>query len=161
MTVISPSGRSRSIPLRLFCRAPRISTQPVSAGAVTQGFSAIFEPTEDYPIERTGSQMWGGVCAPIWSPRLPLSRRTATRLQKPLFDFLPLRPQPLRHVRLQRIEKLLLAFQLRFPFFRLHREQFAQLGIVDMIGADQPEILPLGNKTDGRFVCPGATFASI
>src|SRR5947209_17380888 len=63
MTVNSPRGRSRSIPLRLFWRAPRISTQPVSVGAVTQGFSAIFEPTEDYPITGTGSQIFGRVCS--------------------------------------------------------------------------------------------------
>src|SRR5215212_9165457 len=57
ITVSFPSGRSRSIPLRLFWRAPRISTQPLSGGAVTQGFSAVVEPTEDYPIARTRLQM--------------------------------------------------------------------------------------------------------
>ena len=58
MTVSFPSGRSRSIPLRLFWRAPRISTQPESGGAVTQGFSAVVEPTEDYPIARTRLQIF-------------------------------------------------------------------------------------------------------
>jgi len=43
--------------LRLFWRAPRISTQPLSGGAVRQGFSAVVEPTEDYPIARRRSQI--------------------------------------------------------------------------------------------------------
>src|SRR3954464_12664152 len=59
MTVSSPSGRSRSIPLRLFWRAPRISTQPRSGGAVTHGFSAVVEPTGDYPIGGTRLQIFG------------------------------------------------------------------------------------------------------
>src|ERR1700730_18685181 len=61
-TVNFPSGRSRSIPFRLFWRAPRIATQPASGGpggAVTHGFSAVFEPTGDYPIEQTSSQILG------------------------------------------------------------------------------------------------------
>ena len=49
MTVSFPRGRSTSMPLRLFWRAPRISTQPAAAGAVTHAFSATFEPTGDYP----------------------------------------------------------------------------------------------------------------
>src|SRR5881394_742146 len=68
MTVNFPRGRSRSIPLRLFWRAPRISTHPRSGGAVTQGFSAVVEPTVDYPIARTGLQMWEGPLRPDWSP---------------------------------------------------------------------------------------------
>src|SRR5919108_2873698 len=44
-TVNFPSGRSTSIPLRLFWRAPRISTHPISAGALTHSFSTAFEPT--------------------------------------------------------------------------------------------------------------------
>src|SRR3954465_15422613 len=59
MTVNLPSGRSKSIPLRLFWRAPRISTHPLSGGAVTQGFSAVVEPTEDYPITARRSQIFG------------------------------------------------------------------------------------------------------
>src|SRR5437762_8345414 len=58
MTLNFPSGRSRSIPLRLFWRAPRISTQPRSGGAVTHVFSAVVEPTGDYPIARTRSQIF-------------------------------------------------------------------------------------------------------
>src|SRR5438874_13790225 len=57
MTVSFPRGRWRSIPLRLFWRAPRISMQPRSGGAVTHGFSAVVEPTVDYPIARSGSQI--------------------------------------------------------------------------------------------------------
>src|SRR5438067_9063019 len=58
MTLNFPSGRSRSIPLRLFWRAPRISTQPRSGGAVMHVFSAVVEPTGDYPIARTRSQIF-------------------------------------------------------------------------------------------------------
>src|SRR6266513_2570025 len=57
MTVNFPSGRSTSTPLRLFWRAPRISTQPRSAGAVTHFFSATFEPTGDYPRCEPKSQI--------------------------------------------------------------------------------------------------------
>ena len=46
MTVNSPSGRSRSIPLRLFWRAPRISTQPRSVGAVRSFFRLSSNPPE-------------------------------------------------------------------------------------------------------------------
>src|SRR6266404_4067147 len=79
MTVNFPSGRSRSIPLRLFWRAPRISTQPRAGDAVRQGFSAVVEPTGDYLIGRTRSQIFGVENNVI--PRLaqhaegPLSRR--------------------------------------------------------------------------------------
>jgi hypothetical protein len=59
MTVNFPSGRSRSIPFRLFWRAPRISTQPRSGGAVTHVFSAVVEPTGDYPIARAWAQILG------------------------------------------------------------------------------------------------------
>jgi hypothetical protein len=44
--------------LRLFWRAPRISTQPQSGGAVTHGFSAVVEPTGDYPIGQTALQIF-------------------------------------------------------------------------------------------------------
>src|SRR4051812_11355038 len=83
MTVSFPSGRSRSIPLRLFWRAPRISTQPLSGGAVTQGFSAVVELTEDYPIGESPLQIVGMDDSVI--PRLaqraegPLSRRDDDR----------------------------------------------------------------------------------
>src|ERR1051325_1306692 len=56
-TVNLPSGRSTSTPLRLFWRAPRISTQPRSNGAVTHSFSASFELTGDYPSGTRRSQI--------------------------------------------------------------------------------------------------------
>src|SRR5437762_10212218 len=56
-TVNFPSGRSRSMPLRLFWRASRISTQPRSAGAMTQFFSTTFEPTGNYPRCDRASQI--------------------------------------------------------------------------------------------------------
>src|ERR1017187_6824920 len=60
MTVIFPRARSTSRPLRLFWRAPRISTQPASGGSTgtaTRFSSATFEPTNDYPRWRRSSQI--------------------------------------------------------------------------------------------------------
>src|SRR5437762_422658 len=63
MTVNFPSARSRSTPLRLFWRAPRISMQPRSAGAITQFFASTFEPTGNYPSRQLTWQIlaakWG------------------------------------------------------------------------------------------------------
>src|SRR4051812_47090510 len=59
-TVSWPSGRSRSIPLRLFWRAPRTSTHPRSAGAVTHFRSPFRELTGDYPSGRSDSQISRG-----------------------------------------------------------------------------------------------------
>src|SRR5438876_9063048 len=58
-TVSFPSGRSRSIPLRLFCRAPRISTQSFRAGAARPCFLPIFEPTGNIRCQSSGSQISG------------------------------------------------------------------------------------------------------
>src|SRR3954471_11031972 len=74
MTVNFPRGRSRSIPLRLFWRAPRISTQPRSGGAVTQGFWAVVEPTADYPI--------AGAPVQIFDDSVAVMRRIASRLSR-------------------------------------------------------------------------------
>src|SRR6516164_4841877 len=46
-TVNLPSGRSTSMPLRLFWRAPRTSIQP-TASTSARFFVAIVEPTGDY-----------------------------------------------------------------------------------------------------------------
>src|SRR5437588_6922002 len=59
-TVSFPSGRSRSMPLRLFWRAPRISTHPRAAPKAfgrAQFFSTAFEPTGDYSRMRCPSQI--------------------------------------------------------------------------------------------------------
>src|SRR5437867_8419638 len=56
ITVNFPNGRSRSMPLRLFCRAPRISTHPALIGAVTRSCSIALEVTEDIPRRRRNSQ---------------------------------------------------------------------------------------------------------
>src|SRR5690349_23144676 len=58
-TVNLPSGRSRSMPLRLFCRAPRTSTQPHWNGAVTHAFFPFVLTTGDYPGCAIGSQICG------------------------------------------------------------------------------------------------------
>src|SRR5207248_7912138 len=66
-TVSSPSRRSRSMPLRLFWRAPRIATQPCSADAVTHGVSTVFAPlfesTGDNRRARSGAQDFRGARA--------------------------------------------------------------------------------------------------
>src|ERR1044071_2882619 len=59
-TVNFPSARSRSIPLRLFWRAPRISTQPRSAGAVTQFLASTSEPTGNYRLGACDVQEFQG-----------------------------------------------------------------------------------------------------
>src|SRR5438105_2176946 len=57
-TVSFPSGRSRSMPLRLFWRAPRISTHPCLADALTLSFSPFLEPTGDNRFTRCGLQIF-------------------------------------------------------------------------------------------------------
>src|SRR5213080_5367774 len=56
-TVNFPSGRSRSITLRLFWRAPRISTQSFGDGVIPPCFFLIFEPTGKSSRLRSGSQI--------------------------------------------------------------------------------------------------------
>src|SRR6266567_464338 len=56
-TLSFPSGRSRSIPLRLFWRAPRISTHPRSAKALTLFFFPFLEPTGDSRFTPCGLQI--------------------------------------------------------------------------------------------------------
>src|SRR5437016_12087155 len=63
-TVSLPSGRSTSIPLRLFWRAPRISTQLPAAGAVTRSFLATFEPTGNNSRWQCEAQIFWGAHAP-------------------------------------------------------------------------------------------------
>src|ERR1700747_451688 len=59
-TVSFPSGRSRSMPLRLFWRAPRISMQPRSAGSLTLSFFPFLEHTGDNRFTRCGLQIFRG-----------------------------------------------------------------------------------------------------
>src|SRR6266513_886130 len=63
MTVNFPSGRSTSMPLRLFWRAPRISMQSFGAGVTTRSLFAIFEPTRDSSKLRGDSQIFPGAHA--------------------------------------------------------------------------------------------------
>src|SRR5438132_2342354 len=65
-TVNFPSGRSRSMPLRLFWRAPRISTQPRSGGAATHGSSVLVETTEDNPLPKSEAQILGSTSWQSW-----------------------------------------------------------------------------------------------
>src|SRR5713101_8906894 len=60
VTIVSlPSGRSTSIPLRLFWRAPRISMHSVAADAAPRFFSITFEPTGDDSRCAGGAQIPG------------------------------------------------------------------------------------------------------
>src|SRR6476661_3941031 len=63
MTVNFPSGRSTSIPLRLFWRAPRISMQSFRADVITRSLFPIFEPTIDSSKLCGGSQIFRGAHA--------------------------------------------------------------------------------------------------
>src|SRR5213076_3283612 len=91
-TVNLPNGRSTSMPLRLFWRAPRISTQPRSAGAVTHSFSATFEPTGDYPSGGKESQAAGksGVSPDQQKLTGGTLRHACLPLSKSLGQFFPL-----------------------------------------------------------------------
>src|SRR6266478_5492187 len=82
-TVSFPSGRSRSMPLRLFWRAPRISTQPRSAGALTLSFFPFLEPTGDNRFTRCGLQIFRGTTGdhPLPRAKSPLLVRPSSRTQ--------------------------------------------------------------------------------
>ena len=134
MTVNSPSGKSRSIPLRLFCRAPRISTQPRSGGAETRFFSTIFEPTGDNPRCRTGSQIFARTRD--GSPSRPkcLDRRRSgefvgrfgeTSLPEFFAQSFSLRDQFAWQILAERFEKFRLCFEFLFPFLGFDREKLA------------------------------------
>src|SRR6266487_1219987 len=56
-TVSFPSGRSTSMPLRLFWRAPRISMQSVRDAAVALSLFPIFEPTGNIRCQSSDSQI--------------------------------------------------------------------------------------------------------
>src|SRR4051794_38522512 len=69
MTVNFPNGRSTSIPLRLFWRAPRISTQSFPLGVKTRCFSTILEPTGDNSRSQLTSQILGKRLQRCYLPR--------------------------------------------------------------------------------------------
>src|ERR1700730_19047150 len=112
ITVNLPSGRSTSTPLRLFWRAPRISTQPHSAGAVTHFFSATFEPTGNNPRWHNNSQISA------------LFRETRSEL-------LALLEQLLRHDATERIEELFVLGQFLFPLFVIDLEMVVAAFLLD------------------------------
>src|SRR3954469_7728686 len=143
ITVIWPRGRSRSIPLRLFWRAPRISTQPLSGGAVMQGFSAVVEPTGDYPIARTRSQIFAG------------KLRAET-----LYDFLALVEQMFRHVGLERLEEFTLAFEFFFPFVGLDREEFSHC-LARNVDFREIEVFRTRDDADLRFGAAAVAFTAV
>src|SRR5882762_10062151 len=82
-TVSFPSGRSRSMPLRLFWRAPRISTQLRSAGALMLSFFPFLEATGDNRFTRCGLQIFRGKYGDHALPRAesPLLARPSSRAQ--------------------------------------------------------------------------------
>src|SRR3954454_24370582 len=143
MTVNSPSGRSKSIPLRLFWRAPRISTQPRSGGAVTQGFSAAVEPTEDYPIARTPSQIFAG------------KLRAET-----LRDFLALGQESLGHVGLERLEEFALAFEFFFPLLGFDGEKLSHRFAGD-VQFFEIEVIRTRDDADLGFRAAAVAFAAV
>src|SRR4029077_14488880 len=63
MTVNFPSGRSTSMPLRLFCREPRISMQSFGAAVIPRSLFPIFEPTGDSSRSPLASQIFRGAHA--------------------------------------------------------------------------------------------------
>src|SRR6266581_531651 len=75
-TVSFPSGRSTSIPLRLFWRAPRISMQSVRDAAATRSLFPIFEPTGNNSRLRGDSQpVAASLCEAHDGPLIPHALR--------------------------------------------------------------------------------------
>src|SRR5438477_6765809 len=140
-TVNFPSGRSTSTPLRLFWRAPRISMHPCFGTAVTRFFLATFEPTGDNSRWKPDSQISA------------LLRETGSEL-------FALLQQLVRNNATERIEKLFVLGQFRFPFFVIDLEQFVDAFVIDFEFC-QIEIVQAGQPTDRRFQCTVAAFASI
>src|ERR1700736_1458072 len=113
ITVNFPSGRSTSTPLRLFWRAPRISTHPRSAGAVTHFFSATFEPTGNNPRWHNNSQI------------SVLFRETRSELLALTYQFF-------RHDASERIEELFVLGQFLFPIFVINLEKLVDAFVIDL-----------------------------
>src|SRR5215218_7456960 len=85
MTVNFPSGRSTSIPLRLFWRAPRISMQSFCVGLITRVLFPIIEPTGDSPELRDGSQIFvaASLCEAFLRGRAIVAHRATATNQTP------------------------------------------------------------------------------
>src|ERR1044071_4159889 len=97
-TVNFPSGRSRSIPLRLFWRAPRISMQSSPVGMTTRFLFPIFEPTGDFLCESSSSQISIAASLCEASCRVAPASPTGRRLQfEPFGQLLALFLQFFRH----------------------------------------------------------------
>src|SRR4026209_1810897 len=71
------------MPLRLFWRAPRISTQPRSAGALTLFFAPFLEPTGDNRFTQCGLQIFREKYgrSPAAQGGIPLLPRASFRAQ--------------------------------------------------------------------------------
>src|ERR1700730_680732 len=126
-TVNLPSGRSTSMPLRLFWRAPRISTQPASASAVMRSFGATFEPTGNNSRWRRGSQILARKCLFCRGSRwLPWDASSVPyRLfLKPCGELLALLEQLFGNNAAERFKKLLVPGEFFFPFFVIDSEKF-------------------------------------
>src|SRR6266850_3230319 len=107
-TVNFPRGRSTSIPLRLFWRAPRISMQSFAPVIVTRLFFAIFEPTGKIRCQSSGSQILRGA-------RAPRSHRLRAILGKTGGELFTLFQQLLRHNTAERVEKRLVLDEFFLP----------------------------------------------
>src|SRR6202035_1971597 len=99
-TVSFPSGRSTSIPLRLFCRAPRISMQSCVSDTLARVIFATFEPTGNNSRLRGDSQILWLLRSAKRFPRRTDARASPSgrRLQrKPRGELLALVLQLFRH----------------------------------------------------------------
>src|SRR5947207_1697978 len=140
MTVNFPSGRSTSTPLRLFWRAPRISTHPRSAGAVTHFFSATFEPTGDNSRWQTDSQIGLNF--------------------KPSYEGVALFQQFIRHHAAERTKKLFMLVQFLLPLRMINLEKFGNAFVID-VQLSQIEIMQTGQPADWRFDGAAVAFATV
>src|SRR5439155_4678141 len=152
-TVSLPSGRSTSIPLRLFWRAPRISMHSVAADAAPRFFSIAFKPTGDDSRCGGGAQISGA--APLWeAPRArtahtsasPARRRLQLESRDELFALLH---ELVRNNAPERIEKLFVLGQFSLPFFMIHTENVNNAFVFD-VELSKIEIVQAGQPTNRR-----------
>src|SRR6266516_5154457 len=144
-TVSLPSGRSTSMRLRLFWRAPRISTQSAVEDVPTRFFPTTFEPTGDSSRYARSSQI----------ARVKNSLFLETRGE--LFALLL---QLLRNDASERIEKLFVFSQFSLPLLVIDAEKFDDGFVLD-VELIEIEIVRAGQTADGRLNRAPGSFAAM
>src|SRR2546430_7289067 len=134
-----------------------------AATAVTRFFSAIFEPTGDYPSKRSNWQIWGVKSRSVGEATR--FRWDANSIPYSLFreargDFFALFRQLFRNDAAERVKKLFVLGQFLFPIFVVDLEQFVDAFVIDL-ELRQIEIVNARQPTDRRFQRAVAALATI